>query len=446
MKKDIVISIGVVEPGLVHAVKLLREELGQPLKCIVLVDKAFANYPNRPMDTTGLFEEIVVDFNDADALQQIIKPLSERILLVTTRYEPAIGDLRKLIPFVPYVQTPTETSLLWASEKPLMRDRLKTYDEKLVPKYERIGEKDLPRWQEVTENLTYPVIVKPASLWSSLLVTRCENEQDLGDCLEMTFRVIREIYDREVRSVEPLVLVEEIMEGDMYSTDAYVSASGEIECLPPVQVLTAASVGLDGLYGYRCIVPTSLSETEVTKAFDAAKASIRALNLRSTTAHVEMFQTKDGWKIIELGARIGGYREGLYREAYGIEHHYNDLLNRIGMPTKIARAVVRHARAENILSEEEGIIEAIEGLDEASELESVISIEAHAKPGDIALTASNGGDLIVDALLSNADLQKLEADVAALRKLIKIKVRRTDVENSEELAANAERRVAEVVA
>lgn len=445
MQKDIVVSIGVVEPGLVHAVKLLQNELKRPLECVVLVDKAFVNYPNRPIDTTGLFEEIIVDFNDSEALQKTVQPILDRILLVTTRYEPAIGDFRKLIPFVPYVKTPTESSLLWASEKPLMRDRLKAYDEKLVPEYRRVSEKDLPRWQKVTEGIKFPVIVKPASLWSSLLVTRCENAIELADCLETTFRVIREIYDREVRSVEPLVLVEEVMEGDMYSTDAYVSADGDIECLPPVQVITAASIGLPGLYGYRCIVPTTLSEAETNKAYAAAKASIRALNLRSTTVHVEMFQTKDGWKIIELGARIGGYREGLYREVYGIEHHYNDLANRMGMPTKISHKVLRHARAENIFAKEEGVIESFEGLEEARDLESVISVETHANPGDIALTASNGGDLIVDALLSNQDPKKLEEDVAVLRKLIKIKVRKVSPD-SRELAMQAERSGADLAA
>ncbi len=424
MKKDIVLSIDVVEPGLVNAVHLLSEELGRPLRGIVLVHKSFVDYPGRPIDTTGLFEEIVVDFDDADELQKTVKPFMDQILVVTTRYEDAIHHFSQLVPFVPYVNTPTESSLIWSTEKPLMRDRLKAYDERLIPRYQSIEQKDLVRWEELVKDFSYPVIVKPGSLWSSFLVTRCDTKEELGECLASTFRVIQEVYGRLRRETEPAVLVEEFMIGDMYSTDVYVSEDGIIECLPPVQVLTAESVGKPGLYGYRCILPTALSEEEVGRAHDAAKASIRALNLRATTAHIELFHTKDGWKIIELGARIGGYREGLYREAYGVEHHYNDLANRAGMRPKMPSKVIRHARAENIFADEEGIIEAIEGLDEARRLESTIFVESHVEPGAMALSAGNGGDLIVDAILSNIDPKKLEEDVAKLRGLVKIKVKK----------------------
>lgn len=422
-QKDIVLSIDVVEPGLVRAVKLLSKELGRPLQGVVLVHKGFVDYPKRPIDKTGLFQEIVVDFDNPDDLQKAIKPFAERILVATTRYEDAIRHFSQLVPFIPYVSTPTESSLVWSTEKPLMRDRLRAYDPSLVPKYQYLEEQDIPRWRDLIKGFTYPVIVKPGSLWSSFLVTQCNNAQELDRCLKDTFKIIHRIYGRVRRTTKPGVLVEEMMQGDMYSTDVYISPDGDIRCLPLVKVLTADSVGLPGFYGYRCILPTGLSQEEVQNAFAAAGAAVKALNLRATTAHVELFHTPLGWKIIELGARIGGYRESLYREVYNIEHHYNDLANRAGMKPKIPNQVIRHARAENIFADEEGIVEAIEGLNEARKLESLIFVEKHVEKGDRALFADKGGDLLVDALLSNEDVTRLEADVAELRRLIKVRVR-----------------------
>jgi len=49
-------------------------------------------------------------------------------------------------------------------------------------------------------------------------------------------------------------------------------------------------------------------------------------------------------------------------------------------------------------------------------------IGVQAKVGDMALFADSGGELIVDAILSNEDPEKLEADVARLRELVTIKV------------------------
>jgi D-alanine-D-alanine ligase-like ATP-grasp enzyme len=423
-ERDIILAIDVVEPGLVNAVKLLSKELGRPLKGVMLVHKGFIDYPNRPIDTTGLFEEIVVDYDNPDELQKTIKPFVERILVVTTRYEDAIHHFSQLVPFIPYVNTPTESSLVWATEKPLMRDRLNAYDEKLVPKYQYMVEKDLPRLKELTRDFSYPVIVKPGSLWSSFLVTRCNNEAELEECLKNTFKIIKDIYDRVLRVTQPSVLVEEMMQGDMYSTDVYISQDGEMHCLPLVKVITAASVGLPGYHGHRYILPTGLSQEETDKAFEAARASVKALNLRSITAHVEMFHTKQGWKIIELGGRIGGYRESLYREVYAIEHCYNDLAVRADLQPKVTDKAIRHARVETMYAEQEGVIETIEGLEEARKLDSAVFVEKHAKPGDTALFANNGGDLLVDAMLSNNDVAKLEKDVEEFRKLVKIKIKK----------------------
>jgi hypothetical protein len=171
-------------------------------------------------------------------------------------------------------------------------------------------------------------------------------------------------------------------------------------------------------------VPTDLSQQEVDKANAAATASVRALHLRSTTVHIELFHTATGWKIIELGARIGGGREELYREAYGIEHHYNDLANRAGMEPKIPTEALRHALREDIYSDDkEGTLEAIEGLEEARNLESMASLTVGAKPGDKIAYADKGGDVLVVGILSNTDKHKLDADAKKLREIVKFKIK-----------------------
>ncbi len=421
-EKDIVLTIDVVEPGLVNAVKLMSKKLGRPIKGLSLVHTGFADYPGRPVDQTGLFDEIIVNFDDKDELQKAIKPYADRILAVTTRYEDAIHHLRQVIPFLPYVNAPTESSLIWSTEKPLMRDRLRAYDEKLVPKYEYMEPGDMPKLDKIIRGFKYPVIVKPGSLWSSYLVTQCNTESELKKCLKETFEIIKDVYARERRETNPVVLIEEMMVGDMYSTDAYVSQNGDVYCLPLVKVITGESIGLPGFYSYRHIIPVPLTKKEVEAAFEAAKGSIRALNLRATTTHIELFYTKDGWKIIEIGARMGGYRDALYRESFGIEHYYNDIAVRAGVELMLPGKAVQHAAGINIYPEKEGIISSIEGIEEARKLESVVYVDAHANSGDKALFANHGGIVIVDGILSNKSAKKLEEDVAKVRKLVKINV------------------------
>jgi biotin carboxylase len=421
-ERDTILTINIVEPGLVRAIQMHSKEKGKAIKGLVLVDLNYVHQAGRPRDLSGLFTEIVCDFDNPAELQRILKPYQHRLLAVTCRYESAIQPLRQVIPFLPYIPTPSETALVWATEKPQMRDRLSTYNPELTPRYQYMEEKDVPRVKELTKGFAFPVIVKPGGLAEALLVSRCEDEEELQRCLENTFKVIHEIYKREHRRSTPSVLVEEMMQGDMYSTDAYVTRDGEVFCLPLVKVITAHSIGLPGFYSYRHIVPVDLPETEIQKAFQASTEAIHALNLSATTTHIELFQTPQGWKIIEVGARIGGYREALYREAYGVEHFYNDLEVRMGGKPIMPGSPIRHAAGVNIYADEEGTITAIEGVEEAAKLESTVYVAAHAKVGDKALFADKGGQLIVDSILSNTDPEQLEKDVAKLRELVTITV------------------------
>lgn len=424
--RDTILTVNIVEPALVSAVHKHAQELGRDLKGIVLIDRTYAKEAlerDFPRDKTGLFTEILCDFDDQDELQRILMPYTDRLLAVTCRYENSMHNFRKLIPFVPYLPCPSESSLLWSLEKPMMRDRLSNYDRSLTPKYQYMEETDVPHVMELIQDFDFPVIVKPSELAESLLVTRCETEEDLKVCLDETFKVIGDIYEREHRENTPGLLVEEFMEGTMYSTDAYVTNEGEIFCLPLVEVVTAHSIGLPGFYSYRHIIPVGLPPEEVEAAFDVSRAAIKALNLRASSTHIELFRTQQGWKIIELGARIGGYRGALYREAYGVDHFYNDLAIHMGKKPVMPGEPIAHAAGFNIYAEEEGIIESITGVEESQKLESVVFVEAHAEPGEEALFAQNGGRYIVDGILSNKDPEQLEKDMAKIRELVKITVR-----------------------
>ncbi|HYH36257.1 MAG TPA: ATP-grasp domain-containing protein [Candidatus Saccharimonadales bacterium] len=422
MLRDTILTINVVEPALVRAVRMHSKDLGYDLHGLALVDKSYASHVKRPKDKSGLFKEIVCDFDDPDELQRVLKPYMDRLLAVTCRYEEAIQSFRKVIPFLPYLHTPSPEALLWSTEKPLMRDRLRNYDSKLVPRYQYLEEDDMPQLEKLVRDFKFPVIIKPSGLSKALLVSRCEDLETLRERLAFAFRVIQDVYDRDRYQGKPAVLVEEMMEGDMYSVDAYVLPDGRVFCLPPVKVVTAHSVGLPGFYGYERRAPATLPPAELEAAYDTATAAIRALNLSATTTHIEMYRTEEGWKIIEIAARIGGHRDVLYREAYGIEHFYNDLLIRMGKEPSLPSEPIAEAAVLNLYAEREGTIKSIEGIDRARELPSVIHIVTHAGPGDRSLFSTNGGDRVVDAVLRNTDREQLEKDIRELRELIIIEV------------------------
>lgn len=423
-KKNIVLTIREVEPGLVKAVKKLSDEIGYELHGITLIGKEFINKKNRKKDETGFFKEVVCDFDNPTSIQKALRPYIDNILLVTCRFETAIQQLRKTIPFLPYVNTSSDTALLWATEKLLMRDRLRDHDENLVPKYKNLTSAELSYVHKMINGMSFPIIIKPNGLNSSLLVKICSNESELQENLVKTFDVIHEVYKRERGAGVPSVLVEEVIHGDMYSVDGYVNSKGDIYCLPIVRVITANSVGKEGFYTYRTILPVDELPDEYQKScFDATKSAVKALHLNSTTVHVELFHTGNGvWKIIELGPRIGGHREDIYREVYGTDHYYNDLLVRIDRDPVINHKHIKYASGFNVYADSEGIIRSIEGIDEIKKMTCVVWFKVHLKPGDSAVFAGNGGEVVAEGIISSPDKKTLEVDMQKIRKLLQIHV------------------------
>jgi hypothetical protein len=210
------------------------------------------------------------------------------------------------------------------------------------------------------------------------------------------------------------VLVEEFMEGDMYSIDTYISHDGTPHHAPLVRVITGQKVGFDDFFGYARLTPVLLSDQEASEAYLTSQKACRALGLRSITAHIELMKTPSGWKIIELGPRIGGYRHDIYRLSYGINHIVNDILIRGGDVPHLPRRVLSHTAVLNIYARSEGYLQEVNGLQILSSLPSYVSHRQIISVGELAQFAKNNGDAVLEVTLSHEDKLQLESDIASI--------------------------------
>ena len=412
-----------MEPGLVRAVERIEKENNLKLRKIVLVDKNFYNHKKRVSDSTGTFEEIIIDFDDKSDIQKKLRDIHKDVLIATCRMEFSIGYFQKIVPFLPYTLTPSSQSLNWSTEKSKMRQRFKDYCPELIPKFINVTSDNVKKSLEyVRDDFSFPVIIKPNGLAASLLVTRCDDMKHLKKKIVEVFSVLDDVYENESGRGDKTLLIEEFIDGDMYSVDAYVNSHGEVFCLPAVRARTAASVGLNGYYCYDVSLPSGLSKEEENRAFEVTQKAIHALQISNSTIHIELFNTKSGWKIIELGPRIGGYREEMYREAYDIDHYYNDLMIRMDKKPDIKTKPLKHVLNYCSYPDEEGRVKAIYGIDEVRKLDSTVYIRPKLKVGDKAFFAENGGWFVCEGIMSNSSKERLWDDYEKMRQLIKIEV------------------------
>ncbi len=420
--KVTVIAIDRAEGALKRACKLYETERNVVVKGVMLVSQQYKKTPAYKGDETdGFFEEVCCDFDDSEALKKTIIDLADGQIIFHCRLEEAIQDYIKVVTLFPdnFCQTPA--ALQKSTQKYKMRDAISKKYPKISPKFIEVTSSEDIQLDDLN-SLSYPVIIKPNGLHSSFLVKKCLDSKDAHDSLINSFAKLQQVYEREYGTGKPTMLVEEFMEGEMYSIDAYVLGEGNYHFLPPIRVITAAELGLDGYYSYRHIIPTRLSQKDIESANICASQAMSSIGLTFSSAHIELYHTSSGWKIIEIGPRIGGYRQELYYQAFGIEHYYNDLLVHSGINPNTNEKWSKHAAGFNIYADREGLITDIQGIQAASKLPSTVSVELNCQLGSKSIFASNGGQFLVDGILSNEDPIALEKDMKKLRELIKIKV------------------------
>ena len=400
----------------------VEERLGRKLQMLIISDKRDKKVPSYEGDFPFPFEHIYVDMDSIIKLEEVLLPYMDKVLTVVCRGERNIPYFQKLIPFMPFVRTPTTESLGWATNKIDMRRRLRAYDKSISPKYSVVNDSGHDAVINVAEKLKFPVMVKPASLAASVLVSAAYHEDELSKVLKNVFRKLKSVHKKKGYNKHPDVLVEEFMEGSMFSTDIYVNSRGTMTSTPLVMIQTGANAGYGDFFGYKRMLPTGLKKDTRVKAIEVAKKGVEALGLRSITAHVELMKTPQGFKIIEIGPRVGGFRDFMYEESFGINHAANDILTRLPLKPIVNRTRLAYSCVMQIFPKEQGTIESVIGIKKARAFESVKKVHARARKGDKALFASNGGGGIADIYLANEDKSKLLADIRRVEQTISVKI------------------------
>ena len=366
-------------------------------------------------------EILVLRNKKAQTIQSQLKPYLEQILTMTVHGEAMMPTYKRLLPHLPFIWGPTEKSLEWATNKLSMRHMLAAFDKKLCPLFAPVTDLELPNLRRVIKRLGFPLITKPTGLASSLLVNQCYYEDELKHVLKKTFKRIKSIYKKNKGRDAPAMLIEQLMEGSMYTIDVYVNARGRMIFCPLVHVVTGRSVGFDDFFGYKQTTPVKrLQKTYQENARKVAQKGIQALGLRSVTCHVEMIFDGSEWKIIEIAARMGGYRHDLYRDAYGFNHGLNDLLNKLNLKPLVARRIKGYSCLIKFYPRKEGIIQQIKGAEVIKSIQSVIKFSSYLAKGERAYFAKNGGRCVAAARLFNHNAADLQGDIRRVEQMVRI--------------------------
>lgn len=322
------------------------------------------------------------------------------------------------------VDSITVASAEAATDKNIMRTYFLRHDPSLTPKFKKVE-----TWHDVETflyDVEFPLILKPANLQKSLLVMKSDTKEQLKENFEYMKDNIHKIYKKYfVSNRQPSMILEEFLIGSFHSVECFADAKGNVTALDVVDLVMASELGIDDNYNYSRTLPSRMSVEKQKELKHAAIQAVKALDFRYSPAHVELVYTQNGAKVIEVGARLGGYRKRMFSFAYGLNLYDIELDTLLGKLPDFETKHNHHCIVYELFPEKKGKLKEIIGLEKVKNLSTLRYISCPAHVDDEVGLSKQGFKAVLIVILSSTDQNIIQKEKSIIEHEVKITVETT---------------------
>jgi len=363
----------------------------------------------------------VADFSSKELLLASVDLLKVRPDAVLSTYENYVLPASWIAEHLNLPGMPTESAEA-CTDKYLMRSLFSKAPEKVSPAFDVVeSENDV---RAFADSHDFPIILKPANLAKSLLVTKNSDLEELIFNYRKSVELLSGIYRKYAPDRQPKLIIEEFLEGSIHSVDAFIGTDGEPKVLEQVvDYQTGYDIGFDDNFHYSRILPSKLSTEDQEKLRHCAEVGIKALGMKNSPAHVEIIMTKDGPRIVEIGARNGGYRERMHSLANGIDITKAALATALGETPDITATRNDSCAVLELFPKNAGVFVGVENFEALSSLDSLNYVSVKAKEGQKIGKSADGFKMAAVIILSNDDAAQFNADLEFVNNNVTINTR-----------------------
>ena len=289
----------------------------------------------------------------------------------------------------------SEDTALKATNKAVMRQALLDGNVP-VPKFYKVSNKE--EYKKAVINFSSPFVVKPADNSGSRGIYLVDDIDDVRS-IDMAYSYSRQ-YSRNGD-----VVVEEYMVGPEVSVET-LTVDGVCHI---IQITDKITTGAPNFVEMGHTQPSQLSEETKKKIAKITKDANRAIGIDNGPSHTEIIVTKDGPKIVELGARLGGdcITTHLVPLSTGIDMVESCIKIALGEKPDI-RAKIDKVSAVRYFSQSDGAIKKISGVKEAQQLCGVKQISIVQKVGETINGIKNSSDRIGFVVMQSDSHQNID--------------------------------------
>lgn len=371
----------------------------------LLQDRLKTKFPDKRFK-----HRVVADFSSKETLFAAVDAIKNPIDAVLTTYENYVLPSAWIAEYLNLPGLPVPAAEA-CTDKSLMRSLFLASPEKISPEFAEVTNEE--QLVEFAKSHDFPLILKPANLAKSLLVTKSSTLEELVAAYRHSMELLTDTYSKYAPNREPKLIVEEFLEGSIHSVDAFVDKDGTPHVLDQiVDYQTGYDIGYDDNFHYSRILPSTLSSEEQRAFKHCAEAGIRALGMKSTPAHVEIIMTEHGPRIVEIGARNGGYRERMHQAANGIDITGAAVATALGQPVQITATRNNPIAVLELFPKEPGYYQAISHEEDLRNLSSLSYLSIKATEGQFIGKAADGHKMAAVVIITNADQATFARDLA----------------------------------
>ncbi len=419
-------NMTVVFVGFQGKVSALRSAKACGLRVILLLG----------VEVTG-FEDYVdevyrVRFSDMNGLKKVLDEVRarENVDAVLTNYE--VYTVYKA--FVAQYLGLKDAKLLdacSARNKVLMREKWKGFEANIDYRVVRNVEEALEAFDVLGED----VFLKFISGVKSSFIYHVRSEDEMKQSFEeLTLKAgamnpaFLDFYDGleldfEYPDPRKVFLVEKAEYGRQV-TMASVIGEGEIYHAPGLcDVYTAQDIDRDDSFLAFRILPSQQSFEVERRARSVVEEAVRALGVKNCLLHSELILKEDGsLKLIEIAARVGGYRARMYQAAYGIDL-YKALFDMVsGKKPNFVGDGMRHVSLMEIFPQAAGKFLGVDGVGKLDFDDDVLQWKILPSEGDKVGTARDGNKRVMDLVLSGESYDEVYRRSMQLQQDLVVKV------------------------
>lgn len=369
--------------------------------------------------TTQGIDYKMCNFESRELIEASIKELEGKITAVVTIYENYVLPSAWIAESLHANGLPI-VSAEACTDKDLMRQLFAQSEESISPDFTSVEDKE--QLIAFADSHEFPLVLKPANLAKSLLVTTCNTKEELLKTYDSNCAEIDSIYKQYAPHRKPKLIVEEYLKGSVHSVDAFVDGNGEPHILEAiVDYQTGHDIGYNDNFHYSRVIPSNLTLEQQEKLTHVAKLGVKALKMKYSAAHIEIIMTANGPKIVEIGARNGGYRPRMHKLANDI-NIYEQIINTL-TDQPIAAASSKHdgCAVLELFPKNPGTFTELHNIDELKRLESFTYLSLKVKPGVHVGLSSQGHKACAVIILHNASISQFKADLEYVNSNVYIK-------------------------